>query len=155
MTVNGRAYEGVGFFKFALTGPADQTFWSNDGSALGGGEPSQAVSLQMRRGIYSVRLGDGGLTNMVAIPLSVFTNDTLRVCVWFSDGTNGFQQLIPDGKIGSVAFAIRAESARTVETLPDGLIEQRHLSTNLVGRLGADLVSSNNVWTGQNRLPDR
>src|SRR5205807_9056656 len=63
---------GAGSFKFALVNAAGTTtYWSNDGTSSAGSEPTAAVSLTVTNGLYSVLLGDIGLTNMTAIPTSV------------------------------------------------------------------------------------
>jgi hypothetical protein len=67
-----------------------QTLWSNDNSSNNGTEPSSAVSLSVANGLYSVLLGDTSITNMTAIPFTVFNNSDVRLRVWFNDGSHGF-----------------------------------------------------------------
>ncbi len=75
-TVN---FDGSGQFKFALVnGTGSSTYWSNDGSSTAGSQPTAAVALAVTKGLYSVQLGDTALTNMCAIPASVFTNAQRR-----------------------------------------------------------------------------
>src|SRR5262245_60426344 len=70
------AFDGTGQFKFALVNSgATQTYWRNSGDANNDGEPDQAVSVPVQRGLYSIHLGDTTVANMVAIPLSVFTDN--------------------------------------------------------------------------------
>src|SRR5947209_4225218 len=65
VTVGGTNFDGTGQFKFELVdGTGATTFWSNDGTNLGGGEPEEAVSLTVTKGLYSVLLGDTTLPNM-------------------------------------------------------------------------------------------
>ena len=65
--------------------------------------------LTVTKGLYSVLLGDTNLTHMsVTIPLSAFTNSDVRLRVWFNDGTNGFQMLAPDQRLGAVGYALVA-----------------------------------------------
>ncbi len=105
VTVSGTNYTGSGLFKFALVDAAGtNTYWSNDGSSSGGSQPTAAVTLPAARGVFSVNLGDTNLANMTqAIPASVFTNGTVYLRTWFSDGVNGSQLLTPDRRIVSVA----------------------------------------------------
>ena len=65
-------FDGSGQFKFALVdATGTTTFWSNDGTSGNGSEPTDAVTLTVAKGLYSVLLGDTSLTNMtVAIPLA-------------------------------------------------------------------------------------
>lgn len=135
--VNGVAFEGAGLFKFALIDSDSATLWSHDGTSVDGGEPDSSIQLEMVRGVYQVELGDIEIENMTEIPASVFDGDSVLLRVWFDDGVNGVEQLAPDTAIGSVPFAIRAASAEradvagTVESIPDGLIEDRHFSATL------------------------
>ena len=94
-----------GLFKFALVN-ADGTasYWTNAGVTPLPMEPTLAVSLPVTKGLYSVLLGDTTLPNMIAIPTSAFTAPDLRLRVWFSDGTNGFQQLTPDQRLAPTAY---------------------------------------------------
>ena len=83
-------FNGTGSFKFALVNSNGSiTYWSNDGTSTAGSQPTNAVSLIVANGLYSVVLGDIGYSNMtVAIPASVFFNNSdVRLRVWFNDGT--------------------------------------------------------------------
>ena len=137
IVVDGSAFEGDASFKFALLDDTGASLWSNDETSVDGSEPGAAVPLTLVRGVYQVNLGDTDLSNMAAIPVTVFETESLLLRVWFDDGVNGVQQLEPDTVIGSVAFSIRAASAEvadvadTVTSLPDGLIESHHLSLEL------------------------
>ena len=102
-------FDGSGAFKFALVGGAGpSSYWSNDGSSTVGSEPAAAVTLTVTKGLYSVLLGDSTLTNMTAIPHSVFANSDVRLRVWFDDGSTGSQLLTPDQQIAAVGYAMVA-----------------------------------------------
>ncbi len=110
-------FNGTGQFKFALINTnGTTTYWSNDGTSTAGSAPTAAVSLSVANGLYSVLLGDTTLTNMTAVPTTVFTNSDVRLRVWFNDGTNGFQLLTPDQRIASVGYAYTANAAQTANT---------------------------------------
>jgi hypothetical protein len=134
-------FTGSGSFKFVLTNAAGNvTYWSNDGTGSGGAEPTNAVSLTVAKGLYSVLLGDTTLGNMTAIPLSVFTNPDLRLRVWFNDGTNGSQQLSPDQRLapngyladGTVSSAALASNAVTSTKIANGAVGSPQLGSNAV-----------------------
>src|SRR5713226_5258910 len=96
LTSLGADFTGVGQFKFALVnGNGAVTFWSNDGSSLAGSQPALAVSVGATQGLFSVLLGDTSVASMTPISPVVFTNSDVRLRIWFSDGTNGFQLLAP------------------------------------------------------------
>jgi len=104
-----------------------QTFWSNDGTSSSGGQPTTSVPLPVTKGLYSVLLGDTTLSNMTALPASVFANPGVWLRVWFSDGTTGFQQLTPDQRLAAVGYAIMAG------TVPDGSITAGKIAPGAVG----------------------
>lgn len=115
VAVNGVSFDGTGQFKFALTDvSAATTYWSNDGTSTGGGEPSTAVALPVTRGLYAVLLGDTSLANMTAVPVSVFENEAVMLRVWFNDGEHGFQRLAPDQRLAAVGYALVAEKVSQV-----------------------------------------
>ena len=111
VTVDGEPFTGTGQFKFVLLSSPSETAWSHDLTSENGAEPATSLALGLQQGVYSIALGDPLVTGMSAIPVDVFGHESLALRVWFDDGTNGFQLLTPDRAIGSVAFAVRAESA--------------------------------------------
>ncbi|MFN0080481.1 MAG: tail fiber domain-containing protein [Prosthecobacter sp.] len=109
MAVNGVNFDGTGQFKFALVNTnGSTTFWSNDGTSSAGSQPAAAVSLTVTKGLYAVLLGDTALTNMTALPTTVFDQADVRLRVWFSDGTLGFQQITPDQRLVAAPYALNA-----------------------------------------------
>ncbi len=107
--VSGAPFTGTGKFKFALVDTAGTTtFWSHDGT---NGEPANTIDLTVTNGLYSVLLGDTGITNMTVIPESVFANNDVRLRIWFDDGTaNGNKLLSPDQRIVAAGYALVAKS---------------------------------------------
>src|ERR1051325_1938146 len=104
ITSGGANFNGMGQFKFALVSapnPGVTTFWSNDGSSVGGSEPSGALAMSVTDGAFTVLLGDAALANMQPIAGSVFDNPDVRLRIWFNDGVNGFAGLSPDQRITS------------------------------------------------------
>lgn len=113
--VSGNAYSGTGYFKFAVvdaaSGNGATNYWANDGTASA--EPSTAVALSVSGGLFTVMLGDTSLAGMTqAITQNVFTQTATYLRVWFSQTAGGpFQALDPNQRIGSAAYALRAERA--------------------------------------------
>jgi hypothetical protein len=107
VSIGGSNYNGNGQFKFALVNAdGSTTYWNNAGTT---GEPASSVSLVVTQGLYSTILGDTATTNMAAIPAGVFSNNDLRLRVWFRAGTNGaFMPFAPDQRLGSAPYAARA-----------------------------------------------
>ena len=120
-------FEGAGLFRFALVDDTGATtFWSNDGTSVAGSEPTDAVSLTVAKGLYSVLLGDLALVNMTAIPAGVFANPDVRLRVWFNDGVNGSQLLTPDQRIAPAAYL--ADGAVTSAAITPGAITGTHVA---------------------------
>jgi len=137
-------FSGSGQFKFALVNAAGSTtYWSNDGTSAAGSQPTNAVTLTVTNGLYSVLLGDATVANMTAIPNAVFNNADVRLRVWFNDGSNGFQLLTPDQRIASVGYAMVAGG------LSNGAITSSMIAPGAVGsaQLGTGLTLSG-VTTG-------
>ena len=123
VAVDGVNFDGMGRFKFALvnsTVTITTTFWSNDGTSVDGSEPTDAVSLPVAKGLYSVLLGDGEVEHMTAIPASVFANPDVRLRVWFDDGVNGSQLLTPAQRLAPAAYV--ADAAINSSTIADGAV---------------------------------
>lgn len=115
VVVDNLNFDGTGQFKFALVnGVGTATFWSNDGTSVAGSEPTAGVSLTVTKGLYAVLLGDTSLTNMTAVPATVFANADVRLRVWFDDGTRGSLLLAPDQRVAAVGYAMVAATVETV-----------------------------------------
>ncbi len=145
-----------GLFKFALVSPdGTQTYWSNDGTSVAGSEPTASVALTVTKGLYSVLLGTTAAPlNMSPISAAVFSHPDVRLRVWFSDGTNGSQQLSPDRRIASVAYAVIAgevaDGSVSAAKIAPGAVGSTHLSANAVqaGNIAAGAVGSPQIANG-------
>ncbi len=91
------------------------TVWSHDGTGAAGSPPVSTLSLPVEAGVFSVHLGDLEIPNMSGLPAGTFTNLPLHLRVWFNDGVNGFEQLVPDTLVPTAGFAMVAA------TLADGV----------------------------------
>jgi N-acetylneuraminic acid mutarotase len=113
VTLGGTPYDGTGYFKFAVVDAAGTTsFWSNNGTSSGGGEPTKAVPLPVSNGLFHVLLGDKSLTNMTkAVTAATFDGTERYLRVWFSSDNAGFDLLTPDRRIAAVPYALQAEQA--------------------------------------------
>ena len=128
--VEGADFNGTGAFRFALVSEAGSTtYWSNDGTSTAGSEPSDAVSLTVTNGLYSVLLGNATIPNMTVVPASVFANDDVFLRIWFDDGSNGSQLLTPDQRIAAVGYAMMAANAASVS---DGAITSQKIAPGAI-----------------------
>jgi len=112
--VSGAPFTGNGYFKFAIVNQAgNTTYWSNDGSSSGGSEPTNAVSLPVSNGLFTVLLGDTSLEGMTQqLTASVFSGYDRYLRVWFRAGGSGsFTRLTPDTPIAAVPYALQAQHA--------------------------------------------
>jgi hypothetical protein len=117
--VNGNPFNGIGHFKFAVVDAVGTTsYWSNNGSSTGGGEPTGTVTLTVTNGLFSVLLGESPMESLTA---DVFSAPDRLLRVWFSsDGGTNYSQLTPDRTIASVPYAYVADVAGDADLL-DGL----------------------------------
>ncbi|WP_423222515.1 DUF1554 domain-containing protein [Candidatus Amarolinea aalborgensis] len=141
--VSSVAYSGTGYFKFAVmdaaSGNGATNYWANDGAASG--EPSASVALTVDSGLFNVMLGDTSLAGMTQ-PLTqgAFNQTITYLRVWFSQSAGGpFQALDPNQRIGSVAYALRAERALTSD-IALGVGDNTNACTSA--------LSGNLRWTG-------
>ena len=107
--VGGTPYSGTGYFKFAIWSGSGGNAWTNDGTAAGGGEPTDSVPLMVSDGLFNVLLGDTSLPNMNALPASVFDETKRYLRIWFSSDDTTFTLLSPDQRIAAVPYALQAE----------------------------------------------
>jgi hypothetical protein len=116
--VSGAPFTGTGLFRFAIFDPGGGTnLWTNDGTEIGtAGAPTAAVSISVVNGLYSVSLGDTGLTNMAALPSNIFDSPGVALRIWFNDGSHGALQLVPDHPLTSVPYAFMASMANHAAT---------------------------------------
>ncbi len=117
VAVNGNPFDGTGYFKFAVVNAAGNvTYWSNNGTSVGGSEPTSAVSLSVSKGRFSVQLGDTSLANMTQeIPPAVFDAPERYLRIWFDDGVNGSQLLSPDSRLISTPYSYKADDAQQLD----------------------------------------
>ncbi len=154
-------FSGTGSFKFALVNSNGSiTYWSNDGTSSAGSQPTNAVLLTVTNGLYSVVLGDIGYSNMTVVPASVFSNNDVRLRVWFNDGTRGSQLLSPDQRITANGYAMVAASvsdgAITSAKIANNAITSLQLATGAVGTaqladggITSAKIANNAITSGQ------
>ena len=130
VTQRGSGYSTVTPTQVVIAPPPENlvptTFWSNDGTAVNGREPDGAVFLTVKKGLYSVLLGEAALMN--PLPQSVFAHDDVRLRVWFGHKPDGpFTQLSPDQRIAAVGYALMADAVKP------GAITAEMMGSNAVG----------------------
>jgi hypothetical protein len=144
--VGGTPYTGNGYFKFAVINAAgNASYWSNNGTSTGGGEPTAAVQLAVSDGLFSVLLGDTALGGMTqALTADVFSQPNRYLRVWFSSDNITFNQLTPDTRISAVPYALQAQEAADADTV-DGLhaseLGADYQNVVVVAKSGGDYTS--------------
>ena len=143
VTVAGIAYSGPGYFKFAVADqPACTTsYWMNDGSPASCTAPSAAVSLTVSNGLFNVLLGDTSITNMTALPASVFSGTTRYLRVWFSSDNVTFTHLTPDRRIAAVPYALQATNADLLDGQESSAFQQKYNNVVVVAKSGGDYTT--------------
>ena len=134
--VSGNPFIGTGYFKFAVVNLAgDTTYWSNDGSSTGGGEPAGSVSLSVSSGLFNVLLGDtslGGMTQPLAAGVFAGADRALRV--WFSSDDVTFTHMTPDRRIAAAPYALQAQEAASAASAGDAdTLDGMHASEVVAG----------------------
>jgi hypothetical protein len=150
--------EGPVGFKFALVNQDGSRFyWGNSPDADLDGQPDQAVTLALDRGLYSVSLGDVSLANMAPLPPQVFTNSAIFLRVWLRIGTSAFQLLQPDQRITSAGYALISttvsDGAITLSKLAPGVLNASNLTGVLdPARLPSGLALTSDLLSSSNAL---
>lgn len=143
--VGGTAFNGIGYFRFALVDPdTGNNVWTNDGTSVGtNAMPTNPVDLPVINGIYNVRLGDTTLPNMTALTSALFNDDNLELRVWFDDGANGIEVLSPDQPLTSAPYTFHAATADTAGSATTALTAVNATNSDQVDGLeGAILEES-------------
>jgi hypothetical protein len=111
VTVSGSAYDGTGYFKFAIVDAAGTTtYWSNNGTSVNGGAPTAAVPLTVAKGYFNVRLGSA-MTNMnKSIGAAVFKAAGRYLRVWFATKAAGPYTQLSLTPIDSSPYALNADT---------------------------------------------
>ena len=123
---------------------------------MSGSEPDGSVTVQVQGGLYSILLGNTAIDGMGAIEPSLFsTHSDLHLRVWFNDGVNGFERIVPDRPFASVPYAMSAGSA----TIENGSIKTDQLNEQILKYLRPEITQSpvltnyrEEVYTGQTIL---
>src|SRR5882672_7007219 len=105
--VNGQAFDGQGYFTFAVVDGTGSVLWASATNPLQNTNklPAEVVPLRVNKGAYSVRLGDPaiGLQPLDLVLLQRAAEPKLRVR--FNDGTNGWNQAGEDVPLAAVISA--------------------------------------------------
>lgn len=151
VALGGLPFDGTGYFKFAVVNQAgDTTYWSNDGTSTGGGEPAASVEIAVSGGLFNVLLGDTTLANMGALTASAFDGVDRVLRVWFSSEGSTFSQLDPDRRIAAAPYALQAEEAKNAATAGDAdtldgqhasAFQQRYANVVIVAKSGGDYTT--------------
>lgn len=147
--VDGVSFNGLGQFKFALVSGSGAILWTHDGESSGPGfQPTNSITLNVVKGLYSVLLGDPTVTGMTnPINPDIFANNDVRLRVWFNDGVHDFQQLAPDQRLAAVGYSYRTERATeaavltgsvSISQVPAILITNNATAVNLTGTFTGD-----------------
>ena len=137
VSVDGQRFDGEAKLKFALVNPAGSvTYWSQDGTSENGSEPTGHVSTQVSGGLYSILIGNTAISGMGELNASVFQqHDDVHLRVWFSDGINGFERIVPDRPFAAVPYALSAGSAN----IAPGSISLNMLGTDVQNSLSGTI----------------
>lgn len=131
VTSGGSNFTGTGYFKFVLLDNGGQGLWSNDGST-GTNEPATSFNAPVNNGLFTLELGDGGMT---AIPALTWHRDPVYLRTWFSaSGVGGtFEELSPDLSIRPMGMdRLNTGNAIIVDDWNDGDMSDLQAAIDLV-----------------------
>lgn len=160
VTVDNLVFNGTGKFKFALVNAAGSVlYWTHDGSRNGGSlQPTASVDVTVVKGLYTVLLGDTSIPGMTnPINPDIFTNADVRLRIWFNDNTHGFQQLLPDQRIGAVGYSFVSDRAGeaavltgnvAIQQVPSILITNNAAGVTLTGAMTGSFTGDGSGLTG-------
>ncbi len=134
-------FTGTGQFKFAVVDGEGHYLWSNDDNEPPVEEPVAVIELPVTEGSYNVILGRE--QDMVPVPHSLFENEELYLRIWFNDGINDFQLLVPDQRIVSVGYSMKTKQA---EDVYDKEIHPR--SVSITGYTRGMVINEEGQWVG-------
>lgn len=140
---NGQPFDGTGHFVFGIY-EGSTLLWTNKlpvpsplNDPAAAIDSSDAKSLAVRNGVFTVRLGEGDANN-APVGTDVFfkfdgtqrVRTDVKLKVWFSPAAEGpYTKLEPDITFSSVPFA---QVAGVSETVKDGAVETVKLSNSAV-----------------------
>lgn len=163
ITSNGTNFTGTGNFRFALIrpGPPVVSLWSHNSTSVAGGMPTTELAVGVTNGLFTIALGDTTVAGMLAaVPASAFTNQDVRLRIWFNDGVSGVAQLTPDQRLSSSAYALMGanvpDGAILTAKLADGAVTGAKIAggTIAAGNLAANSINSSHIIDGQVQTAD-
>ena len=107
IAIDDTAYNGVGYFKLAISDAANTNVWTHNGTSVGiTTAPTGNFTNAVNSGTFSLMLGDSTL-GMTALTADLFTSDLRYLRVWFSTSTSGpFTEMLPAQRLTSVPYAL-------------------------------------------------
>ncbi len=109
VTVGDAAYDGIGYFKFAISNAGSTNVWTHNGSNVGSvTAPIGYVTNAVNSGVFSLMLGDTA-QGMIALTSQIFSSDTRYLRVWFATSAAGpFNEMLPAQRLTAVPYALNA-----------------------------------------------
>lgn len=147
IAVGGENFDGTGHFKFSLVKDAglgtEAILWHHDGTATAATEPASAAALPVTKGHYAFLLGEDN-----PIGPAVFgDNPDVSLRIWFSADGSAFEQLAPDRRLASAAYAL---SAGTVSMVSDDSVGTDKLQDSAVtsAKIAGGAITGAKLATG-------
>ena len=146
VTVNGEPYDGNGYFMFAIVDSQGNYTWNSDiivqaqGADQQIGAPQNPISLPVKNGLFSVRLGAAPL--MPPIPPDAVADPDSALRVWFGADPNNLTQL-PDRPFSAAPWSLVADTLDGFDSGDFALANHDHWGeTWSGGGTGLELQSS-------------
>lgn len=107
VSVAGKAFDGKGYFTFAIFSETGEVLWASGAFPFQNSTklPAGVIGLSVSNGLYSLRLGDtnAGMPALQGAALGRAAAPKLRI--WFNDGVQGWQQAGEDVSLAGLLGA--------------------------------------------------
>jgi len=150
IAIEGKAFNGVGTFKFALLDFNGNVLWANGKVGKTDGIPAGTVQLPVSNGVYSVVLGDQKLNMPPLAPSLLRRDEPLTLRIWFDDGAHGLA-VVGDTQIMPIVMPQSGSGGKTTtavggDDLHDLLLEMRELRA-VINRIAPPAAGCSNTST--------
>lgn len=109
VTVGNEAFDGIGYFKLAVSDAGSTNVWTHNGSSLGSATaPTDCVTNAVNSGVFSLMLGDP-TQGMIELAPDIFSSGIRYLRVWFATSAVGpFNEMLPAQRLTAVPYALNA-----------------------------------------------
>jgi hypothetical protein len=147
--LRGRAHDGSGYFKLAISDANGVNLWTHDGSALAAtNAPDGFLTNAVVDGVFSILLGDTSL-GMAVFPEDLFASGDRYLRLWFAtNAVSEFIEMLPSQRMVSTPYALNARTldGQTRAQLAEALAKDTAFISDLVAAAGFRSGLRDQLW---------